>query len=437
MVMEQHTRLLDQTVAGSSENIFTYSLNDGTNESNYSITKVEGDLTIAKVKVDVPSAVNNLVYNGGEQVGVTLPADAKYTLSDNKKTNAGSYTATAELNDKDNYEWDLVTPTSDEQEISWSIAKKQLTISGTTVDNKTYDGNTNATANMGTVTGIIGSEDVVIEIDTATFDDANVGTDKTVTVTYKMSGDDSGNYIKPSDDERNADIVEEIPEGCCFAKGTKISMADGSTKNIEDVVVGEELLTYNHEKGKYEAQKVNITYKGETTVKPFILHFDNGLEVALTNSHYLFELEELKYVEISKENAEKFIGKHFFNNKDGYIKVTSVTYGKEPVEFYTLYTEYNINYFGNGMLNVSDDVVSYLNFYKFNEDLSVDMIALEKDIEKYGLCKYSSEMNISKEEFDMWQGKYANIIIGKGLTTWDEVREREIEYEAILKEREN
>ncbi|MBR4728988.1 MAG: leucine-rich repeat protein, partial [Prevotella sp.] len=57
------------TDAGSTENTFTYTLNDGTNAANYVITKVEGTLTITRAASSVTAAptAQSLVYDGSEQ----------------------------------------------------------------------------------------------------------------------------------------------------------------------------------------------------------------------------------------------------------------------------------------------------------------------------------------------------------------------------------
>jgi YD repeat-containing protein len=44
--------------------------------------------------------------------------------------------------------------------------------------------------------------------------------------------------------------------GSCFIEGTKITLADGSEKNIEDVQVGDKILSYNSEKGRTESDVV-------------------------------------------------------------------------------------------------------------------------------------------------------------------------------------
>ena len=74
------------------------------------------------------------------------------------------------------------------------IKAKELTGSFTAAD-KTYDGTTSATITDRSVAGKVGSEDVSLTGGTATFDNADVGSGKTVTATgFTLAGADRGNY---------------------------------------------------------------------------------------------------------------------------------------------------------------------------------------------------------------------------------------------------
>ena len=80
--------------------------------------------SIARASVTPPAAVTGLVYNGETQTGVVLPENALFTLTGNTAKNAGEYTATASLLSKQNYVW--ADGTSDDKQITWSIAKAVL-----------------------------------------------------------------------------------------------------------------------------------------------------------------------------------------------------------------------------------------------------------------------------------------------------------------------
>jgi peptidoglycan hydrolase-like protein with peptidoglycan-binding domain len=132
------------------------------------IGKVSGDdvTPTAVATYDSPSV------NTGKMITVV------YTLSG---TDAGNY----------------IKPV-DRIEYSGAITQKQLTISAPTLTTtKTYNQSTSAVVSANTLSGIVGTEDVSIASTTATYDNANVGTGKTITVAYTITGASAANYIAP------------------------------------------------------------------------------------------------------------------------------------------------------------------------------------------------------------------------------------------------
>jgi len=79
-----------------------------------------------------------------------------------------------------------------------TITKASLTITGSSTADKTYDGNTVAAVTTGALSGYIGSETLGVS-GSGTFDTKNVGTGKTVTVSYTLAdgtnGGLAGNYF--------------------------------------------------------------------------------------------------------------------------------------------------------------------------------------------------------------------------------------------------
>ncbi|WP_320130212.1 YDG domain-containing protein [uncultured Sphaerochaeta sp.] len=136
---------------------------------------------------------------------VTVAATATY---DNKsvgtgKTIAVSYTLSGV--DKDNY----LKPV--DGTITGVIEKKQLTVSGTTITpSKVYDGSTTiAVTSNGTLNGIITGESVALSGVLATYSSSTAGENKAVTVSYTLSGNDSGNYIINNDESKTATITKK------------------------------------------------------------------------------------------------------------------------------------------------------------------------------------------------------------------------------------
>ena len=88
-----------QTVAGSSKNTFTYSLNDGTLKINYNISTVEGDLTVtpSEESIVITAASDSKVYDGkpltnsGYTYTGKLVGDDKLEVTvEGSRTDAGS-----------------------------------------------------------------------------------------------------------------------------------------------------------------------------------------------------------------------------------------------------------------------------------------------------------------------------------------------------------
>ncbi len=97
------------------------------------------------------------------------------------------------------------------QNLPFTISPKTLTMTAT-ANNKTYDGNVNATVNAALVTSGVVGEDVVTLVTSsvsATFDNKNVDTDKTVTLSgdYTLGGADAANYTLTQPTELKANIT--------------------------------------------------------------------------------------------------------------------------------------------------------------------------------------------------------------------------------------
>ena len=86
-----------------------------------------------------------------------------------------------------------------------TITARPIAITGTTVSDKSYDGTTAATVNLGSVSGIIQADAVTVSAYGA-FPSAAVGT-YNVTVSYTMSGPGTQNYTLPASAVCTASIV--------------------------------------------------------------------------------------------------------------------------------------------------------------------------------------------------------------------------------------
>lgn len=185
---------------------------------NYSVYEASGSTITEKcsecgqsggtLTITAPDA-DSLVYDGTEKTAaVTASGDwsgtaadkvnINYTKKDDtdftgKPKDAGTYTASITLR--------TAAASTDE----YTIAPKEVKVSGITVKDKKYDGKTAAEIDSeGTLTGAIAGENLTYTVKDATFADSNVGNDKTVTFTVTLTGDNAKNYTLASNSQKSA-----------------------------------------------------------------------------------------------------------------------------------------------------------------------------------------------------------------------------------------
>lgn len=137
--------------------------------------------------------VGNNTSGGDETYTYKLSSAEDSAYSDTVPSAAGEYTVKATIAETDDYKEATVTA-------DFTIAARSVTVSGVTANDKTYDGSTTATLNTtGAAFAGIVDGDTLTAMATGTFADANVGTDKAVTISgLTLGGTSAGNYVLAS-----------------------------------------------------------------------------------------------------------------------------------------------------------------------------------------------------------------------------------------------
>lgn len=119
----------------------------------------------------------------------------------------GYYLVTAGTLDLNNPNYQI----SFKNDVRYEITAKPLTVTGTTVADKTYDGGLTAeVTNAGRLNGAVNHDEVGFTV-SAVFRDAAVGDGKQVDLTYALTGKDAKNYTLPSTGTATAAIGQAEP----------------------------------------------------------------------------------------------------------------------------------------------------------------------------------------------------------------------------------
>ena len=166
-----------------------------------------------------------------------IPAD-EYEVAYKDNVNAGEATVTVTSKEDSNYFFE-------EKDANYTINPKGITITDATVAPKTYNGTNNAVVTIDPETGITGIiatdlDKVVVTPKDATFEDANAGTDKVVTVgEYTLTGEAAKNYTIAETPTLKGDIDKAVVTVSGITVADKDY--DGSTTanvNTDDMVIG-------------------------------------------------------------------------------------------------------------------------------------------------------------------------------------------------------
>lgn len=153
-----------------------------------------------------------------------------------------------------------------------------------------------------------------------------------------------------------------IVHNACFIAGTQITLSDWSTKNIEDVVVGDVVKSFNEETGKQEDKEVlslltplhddlvKYTLSNGTVITSTFDHpyYVNGLELASyrpewTNERYdaLSGVIEIKVGDVVNLEA----------NDESSVHIISIEeLPTEATQTYIFHVKDNMNFYANGIL---------------------------------------------------------------------------------------
>lgn len=259
---------------------------------------------------------------------------------------------------------------------------------------------------------------------------ANVSMD-TLKFSGMLDSSDIGSWIHTNNsnypaigNQQTCDDYEAhtINNGECLAKGTMITMADGSREPIENLNIGDLVRVFNHDTGEVSNAKVMDYWQYEKKKSgSIILHFTNNINVNIVTAHSFYNKEENKYVLLDAFSINKYIGKHFYNvDSDSWEKLLSATYSDEKVDAFFMATEGQFNTVAEGMLNVEDDVYFVLrNTFDFDKNMKVDEVKKANDILRYGLFKNSDFEYLTEEAFERYDAAYLKVALGKGIITED------------------
>ena len=141
----------------------------------------------------------------------------------------------------------------------------------------------------------------------------------------------------------------------CLIEGTQITLADRTTKAIEDITYDDELLVWNFYDGKFDKAKPSWIKVAEVAPRYNLVKFSNGSEVGFVGAggekgyHRIFNKEAgaFTYTGNFKETPN---GTTTFAQDGTFPTVVSQEVVEKEVKYYNVITDKHYNLFANGIL---------------------------------------------------------------------------------------
>ena len=212
--------------------VFNHSNNDietiGFPNNNATVTKTYGD-----------TPFSNLISTVGS---VTSARPVIYSSAHPEIASVNSSTGEVTIHKAGNTEITGIkeaNPSFDKSEAAYNlhINGKQLTVTGTdVVKTKMHDGNTAATVtSAGALAGVVSGDTVGVTA-VAAYDNANIGTGKTITVVFTLTGSQAviANYIKPENIIYNDGVIQGA--GAVVAPVTTVTARTINSLTVSPVI---------------------------------------------------------------------------------------------------------------------------------------------------------------------------------------------------------
>lgn len=334
--------------------------------------------TITPTLTNVTAASGNATTIAtGETKVLTYTAASGYTLPDSV-----TVTGATGVWNKDAGTLTLSNPTAN---VTFTIAGVEATSSGYQLivtefsdggyANIKYKDGTSAKVRAGTYQNVVSIQDVDYVSSLSQY--------------YTLTDSSGNTHSLPYTLISNTTI--EIGSEPCIIEGTQITLADGSTKAIEDITYDDELLVWNFYAGRFDKAKPKWIKVEQTTPRYCLVKFSNGAEVGFVGPgehtrqsdggrgyHRIFNKEAGAFTYVGTEETPN--GTTTFAQDETFPTVISQEVVEKEVKFYNVITDKHYNIFANGILTSC----RLSNEYKIEDMKYVgERLITDKQIEDY------------------------------------------------------
>ncbi len=232
--------------------------------------------------------------------------------------------------------------------------------------------------------------------------------------------------------DRAAKFSSELKyqDDACLAPGTLITMADGSTKPVEEIEDGDELLVWDMIRGAFDHSPVLfVEHDGESEKEVIRLEFSDDTGIDFIFEHGFFDITAGKFVYLHNlEEAQACVGHRFLKydydtKKHIKVKVVKASSETRTTTTHSPCTTRHLCLYANGLLTMPGNTAPFTNTFKISrKTYSYDPNDMIKCLRRYGYFTANDFADcLPAEMFYAFQGEFLKVKIEKGETSMEEI----------------
>lgn len=161
----------------------------------------------------------------------------------------------------------------------------------------------------------------------------------------------------------------------CIAFDTPVTLADGTTKMIQDITYKDRILRFNHDTGEIDTSYCHWLNKEEVAKKYIKVTFDDDSYINFIFPHSMYSLDLNRYVQITRTDefgvGTRVAKQVWVNGKPQIVEavVKNIELINEEIKFCEVVTGQFLNSFANHMLVTEPFTIGFQNMYGFDENM--------------------------------------------------------------------
>ena len=183
-------------------------------------------------------------------------------------------------------------------------------------------------------------------------------------ITIKMGEEDAYSNFEYNDSSHiltihnvtdDIEITASPSQSWCLVKGTKILLANGKYKNIEDIKYTDLLKVYDHVNGGLTEVYPIWIEEGRQGSKYRKISFSDGSYLKIVSNHSIYDVDKRTFIDASNDDECK-IGTRVYKVKNGkleIVKVTKIEDIEDTVYYYNVVSTMYYNLIANDLLTAN------------------------------------------------------------------------------------